>query len=844
MVESRTAPLPYHSLVVPDPSHEFDVFVSHAREDKARFVEPLVNALRDRGLRVWYDSNEIRVGDDFRLKMDEGLLRSRFGVVALSENFFKYWPQAELSALFNQEKTFEQTRILPVRLDIDRATLTVRSPLLAARAELGWELGVAAIAEKIHERVRVPPPHARPSPIYNAPARRARRLFGRDEDLERLEQILVPGRNVRVAASIEGLAGVGKTELALHIVDRLSETGRFPGGIFWLDAENPDLTVVWGSTIADELAVGPGTVEERAAAAVRIASTGEPVLVVLDNVERWTRESEPHPLPRGPRVALLATTRHRFLAGPAFDHYPLEILPADASRELLDFLAGRVLDANDLLRHLGGHTLAIELAGAYLREFPAVTPAAYLKKLMDGAPVEEKVQELIRYEATVNRALAAHWKQLDDRAREALLVAACFAPEDASIALLEACDVDADAQQPLRRFHLIGGDGERWRMHRLVREWARCTVSEEALVQPRRRFIEGCSAYAQRIDLDEGFRAYRANGPHLEKAASDAEAVLGVDDPRVSLLFDGLATALHSIGDLRRAKDSFERAVALDLNNLGEDHTAGAVRRSNLAVVVQGLGDLPRAKELLERALASDLKNLGEDHPAVAIRRSNLALVVKDLGDLPRAKELLERALASDLTNFGEDHPAVAEKRSNLGIVVHSLGDLSRANELLERALASILRIGGEDHPGVTMCRSNLAALFMDMGDLVRAKELLAHALASDLKNLGEDHPAVALKRCNLATVSRRLGDLAGARTLFAQTLIGQERTVGGDHPFSSFIRASLADVLNLIGETEPARAEAERALQAVAAQPEGSFFRVNVERIAQRILHPSQSPT
>src|SRR4029079_795548 len=105
---------------------------------------------------------------------------------------------------------------------------------------------------------------------YNLPARRVQTLFGRDADIDHVLDLLVPGRSVRVAASVEGLAGVGKTELALHLVDRLSETDRFPGGIFWFDAENPDLTAVWGGVIADALAVGPGTLDERAAAAVRL----------------------------------------------------------------------------------------------------------------------------------------------------------------------------------------------------------------------------------------------------------------------------------------------------------------------------------------------------------------------------------------------------------------------------------------------------------------------------------------------------------------------------------------------------------------------------------------------
>jgi tetratricopeptide (TPR) repeat protein len=648
----------------------YDVFISHASEDKARFVDAFVDALRERGLQVWYDSNEIRVGDDFRRRMDEGLSQSRFGVVVLSPNFFKFWPQAELSALFNQAATFDQTRILPIRLDLDHATLTARSPLLATRAALGWELGVRALAERIHDRVRDMPANARAarSPAYNTPARRARQLFGREVDLERLEQLLVPGRNVRVAASIEGLAGVGKTELALHIVDRLSETDRFPGGIFWLDAENPDLTVAWGTTIADALAIGTGTVEERAAGAVRVASTGNPVLVVLDNVERWTRETEPKPLPRGPQTALLVTTRHKFLAGPSFSHHTLETLPEEAAREFLSFVAGRDLAADELLRQLDGHTLAIELAGAYLHEFPSVTPAVYLEKLRVGARVEEKVQDLVRYEATVNRALDVHWTKLDDTAREALLVAACFAPEDASIELLEACGVDAEVQQPLRRFHLIAGDGRRWRMHRLVREWARRTAPLDEFARANRRFVEGCFEFSERITLEEGFRTYRVDGPHLDEAARNADIALASDDPRVSELLNRLGLALQSMGDLARARELTERALALALENLGEDHPLVATFRSNLAVICQALGDLPRAKTLLECALAADLKNLGENHPSVLVRRSNLASVLQDLGDLPRAKDLLEHALAADLKTpwrrpFVGDHQKVQSRR-------------------------------------------------------------------------------------------------------------------------------------------------------------------------------------
>src|SRR5262245_32247513 len=158
--------------------------------------------------------------------MDEGLSRARFGVVVLSPNFFKYWPEAELSALFNEEATFNQSRILPIRLDLDRATLTARLPLLAARADMSWDQCVAAVADRIRDVVRSSGPSTRSgrSRAYNLPVRRASTLFGREPDMERLLAALMAGQSVRVAASVEGLAGVGKTELALHLVDGLSET--------------------------------------------------------------------------------------------------------------------------------------------------------------------------------------------------------------------------------------------------------------------------------------------------------------------------------------------------------------------------------------------------------------------------------------------------------------------------------------------------------------------------------------------------------------------------------------------------------------------------------------------
>lgn len=63
---------------------EFDVFISHASEDKENFVRPLADTLEARRLRPWYDEFTLRPGDSLRRSIDRGLLTSQAGIVVLS----------------------------------------------------------------------------------------------------------------------------------------------------------------------------------------------------------------------------------------------------------------------------------------------------------------------------------------------------------------------------------------------------------------------------------------------------------------------------------------------------------------------------------------------------------------------------------------------------------------------------------------------------------------------------------------------------------------------------------------------------------------------------------------
>jgi hypothetical protein len=114
-----------------DEEKQYDVFISHASEDKDEVVRPLVYALQGEGLTVWYDEFEMKIGDSLRRKIDKGLVNSKFGIVVLSKDFIKKgWTNYELDGIVSKAVTGEQV-ILPIWHNITKKEVIDFSPSLA-----------------------------------------------------------------------------------------------------------------------------------------------------------------------------------------------------------------------------------------------------------------------------------------------------------------------------------------------------------------------------------------------------------------------------------------------------------------------------------------------------------------------------------------------------------------------------------------------------------------------------------------------------------------------------------------------------------------------------------------
>ena len=340
-------------------------------------------------------------------------------------------------------------------------------------------------------------------------------FVGRTDDLERLHATLQQREPVGIRpAGLTGMGGIGKTQLAVEYVYRFKDA--YPHGIFWINAAEPlaqGLAQI-GSRLRPQ--VLERTADEQLRAAFDELKRRPDALLVLDNLEDPAQlhrsvGTEASPLTLGCRI--LFTTRRRELG--RFQPIEVSVLPGGPALQLLlrDDSRHPVRDDRDhpersgataICRMLGYLPLALELASAFLAEWPEVSLADYRMRLeKEGclSTLDSEVANLAPvnfepiHEVAVAATLKTQWEALrpgDEMARLAFRVAGQFTEAAAipvatlglfaGVSLASRPGNPSLLQRALKRLHDVRLIGElhekRIRLHPLVREFARSLTPE------------------------------------------------------------------------------------------------------------------------------------------------------------------------------------------------------------------------------------------------------------------------------------------------------------------------------------------------------------------------------
>jgi hypothetical protein len=119
-------------------SKKYDVFISHASEDKDEIVRPLAEKLKNLGIRVWYDEFTLHI----------------HSIVIVSKNFFtKNWTREELDGLYNKSVILGRKVIFPIWHKVTKEEVYSYSPLLASKVALFTSKGIDYIAYEILQEI-------------------------------------------------------------------------------------------------------------------------------------------------------------------------------------------------------------------------------------------------------------------------------------------------------------------------------------------------------------------------------------------------------------------------------------------------------------------------------------------------------------------------------------------------------------------------------------------------------------------------------------------------------------------------------------------------------------------
>ncbi|WP_310724098.1 BTAD domain-containing putative transcriptional regulator [Streptomyces sp. N2A] len=618
----------------------------------------------------------------------------------------------------------------------------------------------------------VPRHTAKPAPAGPRNLPRHTTLVGRRTELRRLCAAIDdaagapgPGPGAVIALeAISGMAGVGKTAVAVAAAERLGE--RFPDAQLYLDLRthaHVHEPLNAGAALAQLLRqlgtapdAVPGEIEERSAL-WRTLMAQKRAVVILDDAGD-TDQVRPLLPDRGSSSLVIITSRRHLAGLPGAHWLALDVLPPDDATALFRKFAGEERTHDDaavhhVVRLCGYLPLAIEIAANRFNARPSWTLST-LRELLSRGP--GRISELRDGYSEIARAFEMSYQTLTAPQqiifrRLALHLGSEFGPHAAAALVDLPLPETERLLETLLHCHLLQEPTpHRYRFHDLLAEYARMLAFSEDTEEQRgaslRRLVDFYLRAADSADRLLYPRRLRLPPPEPHSALPP----------------------LPSLKNAEAAKDwlTTERANLLATERHARTH-GPSDRAAILSHVLAGFLDAEchwTDTDRMQRRAVEHWEGVGDRH-AMCLALLDLSGTHANTSRYPQAEAAARRAL--DLARTVGAPEAEAEALRGLGILQWHLGRNHEALSLHQETLGIHLRSG--DTWARARCENNIAIALLFLGEHQDALQHFTHAihnfrLAGDERNAG---------KCinNLGDLHMRTGNLEGARNSYEEAL-------------------------------------------------------------------------
>ena len=850
---------------------DYDVFLSYPHADRAEVMQ-ICKALRSRELTVWMDESDIPDYASITRSIVDGLARSRVLLAYYSLNYSRSRAcQWELAAAFlaaqhegdplrrvlvtNPEEKLEH--IHPVQLrdaeipdsnDLDRLASSVKTHVTEIEGAIG----------EIHA--------LKPPKWYGRKGVGSNRFVGRLSYMWQIHSalhasdfpIITDATAAYEVAQVYGMGGVGKSLLTEEYALRFAAA--FPGGVFWLSAfGNDDVKAgldaegreaersgqIRGIAAALGIPVQDRSPEEiEGALKWKLGAIEKPFLWVVDDLpagmdedtlQRWLA---PHPLGK---TLITTRTREHDALGELISLGVLE--PEEAYKLLTSRRRPKGTDeeaaAYGLVKDLGCHALALDVAGAALRAYAGIQSFVEFRKNLSSSSSDRDVLELAKdftgilpngHEKSIASTFLRSIDRLDHNGWDFLRLASGLAVAQIPASLVSSVFRNVDGLDDALAQHLASlamDQAENFSLAERRAEDEEGAISVHTLISRTVRFRDSEPERSTQL-RDAAVKVLVNRLSKVDDPQTHAELKLAViharelvnrsEDLSASKLMMRVALYDYVRAAYKSAENLNCRAWEIRDHLLGGEHPGTLASMCNLALTLQSQGDLDRAKEIQEEELEIARRVLGDGHPSTLTSMNNLATTLLEQGDFAGARELQEQVLKlKQRTLLGILHPlddGTLKSMNNLALTLQAQGDLGRAREIQEEVLEITRRKLGDEHPDTLRSMGNLATTLRAQGDLIGAREIQEQVLEITRKVLVPEHPRTLKSMGNLAMTLYNQGDLDQAREIQEEVLEITRRKLGDEHPHTLLSINSLARTLLDQGDFAVARELEEQVLE------------------------------